>query len=170
MRGDAGDTIGAAIVSGETGKYPSGLRGANDNGAPVEERTITLRRTLPKSGVTIKVKVAVADFIGVAVSTTINDDGMLFSAVDLVHSDPDLNYRVFEEEGNNTVVAEWQNWGRQLGLPLYIRAGNGNLIAYSQQVGGVLIGDTSMRRKLGPEAGRRPRFLNRRQLGIVVSN
>lgn len=170
MRGEASGTPGAAIVSGEMGNYPSALRGVNDNGTPIEERTITLRRTLPKSGVTIKVKVAVAEFVGVAVSTTINDEGLLFSAVDLVHSDPDLNYRVFEEVGNNTVVAEWQNWGRKLGLPLYIRAGNGNLIAYSQQVGGVLIGDTSMRRKLGPEASRRPRFLNRRQLGIVVSN
>lgn len=170
MSGDTPGKTGVVILAGKAGEYPLLPPPANDNGADVEVKTVTVRRTLQKSGVTVKIKVPVSEFIGVAVSTTINEEGVLFSAIDLVHPDPVLTYRVFEEEGNNTVVAEWQNWGRQLALPLYIRGGNGDLIAYSQHVGGVLQGDTSMRRKLASEASRRSRFLTRRDLGIVVSN
>ncbi|HUV31986.1 MAG TPA: DUF6101 family protein [Devosiaceae bacterium] len=173
MRGDATGTAGVEILSGRAGTCLPRLRAANENdgdGAGSETRTVTIRRTLKLSGVTVKLKVPVDDFVGVAVSTTINEEGVLRSAIELIHPDCELNYRVFEEEGNNTVVAEWQNWGRQLDLPLYIRGGNGDLIAYSQQVGGVLFGETAMRRRLSSDADRRPRFLNRRELGIVVSN
>jgi hypothetical protein len=138
---------------------------ANDNGPKEPVKTVTVRKTLEKSGVAIKIKVPVDEFIGVAVSTTISDDGVLSSAIELVHGDPELNYRVFEEIGNANVVAEWQNWGRKLRLPLFIKAGDGNLLPYSQQVDGVALGMSTSRRKLAAEAGRRPRFLNRRKPG-----
>jgi hypothetical protein len=138
---------------------------ANDNGPREPVKTVTVRRKLEKSGVAIKVKVPVDEFVGVAVSTTISEEGILSSAIELVHGDPDLNYRVFEEEGNANVVAEWQNWGKKLRLPLYIKAGDGQLMPYSQQVDGLNLGQTSGRRKLAAEAGRRPRFLNRRKPG-----
>jgi hypothetical protein len=138
---------------------------ANDNGPKEPVKTVTIRRTLEKSGVAIKIKVPVDEFIGVAVSTTISEEGVLSSAIELVHGDPDLNYRVFEEIGNGNVVAEWQNWGRKLRLPLFIKAGDGNLLPYSQQVDGVALGNQTARRKLIAESNRRPRFLNRRKPG-----
>jgi hypothetical protein len=138
---------------------------ANDNGPKDPVKTVTVRKTLELSGVAIKIKVPVDEFIGVAVSTSITDQGVLSSAIELVHGDPDLNYRVFEEIGNATVVAEWQNWGRKLRLPLYIKAGDGNLLPYSQQVDGVALGISHERRRLAAEAARRPRFLNRRKPG-----
>jgi hypothetical protein len=138
---------------------------ANDNGPKDPVKTVTVRKMLEKSGVAIKIKVPVDEFVGVAVSTSISEDGVLSSAIFLVHGDPDLNYRVFEEIGNANVVAEWQNWGRKLRLPLFIKAGDGNLLPYSQQVDGVALGASSSRRKLAAEAGRRPRFLNRRKPG-----
>ena len=138
---------------------------ANDNGPKDPVKTVTVRKTLEKSGVAIKVKVPVDEFIGVAVSTSITEEGVLSSAIELVHGDPELNYRVFEEVGNANVVAEWQNWGKKLRLPLFIKAGDGNLLPYSQQVDGVALGVASGRRKLAAEAGRRPRFLNRRKPG-----
>ncbi|MCB9993271.1 MAG: hypothetical protein H6873_06405 [Hyphomicrobiaceae bacterium] len=145
------------------------LKGANDNGAGArsadEVRTVTMRRTLEKSGVEVKVKVPVTEFTGVAVSTRISEEGVLTSAIHLIHPDADFNYLVFEETGNDNVVAEWQNWGRKLRLPLFIRAGDGQLMPYSQQVDGVLLGETRARRKTQTEANRRPRFLNRRNLG-----
>jgi hypothetical protein len=140
---------------------------ANDNGPKDPVKTVTVRRTLEKSGVAIKVKVPVTEFIGVAVSTSISEEGVLSSAIELVHGDPDLNYRVFEEAGNANVVAEWQNWGKKLRLPLYIKAGDGNLLPYSQTVDGVHLGQNNGRRKLVAEAARRPHFLNRRQPGDV---
>jgi hypothetical protein len=142
---------------------------ANDNGPRDPVKTVTLRRQLEKSGVSIKIKVPVDEFIGVAVFTHITEDGVLSSAIELVHGDPDLNYRVFEEIGNSDVVAEWQNWGRKLRLPLYIKAGDGSLLPYSQQVDGLALGNSHRRRKLAAEAGRRPRFLNRRKPGESIS-
>ncbi len=138
---------------------------ANDNGRKEPVKTVTVRRTLEKSGVAIKIKVPVCEFVGVAVSTTISEDGVLSSAIELVHGDPELNYRVFEEVGNANVVAEWQNWGKKLRLPLFIKAGDGNLLPYSQQVDGVALGVNNGRRKLVAEATRRPHFLHRREPG-----
>lgn len=145
------------------------LGAANDNGPREAVKTVTVRKTLQQSGVAIKIKVPVDEFVGVAVSTTISDEGVLKSAIELVHGDPDLNYQVFEELGNGNVVAEWQNWGKKLRLPLFIKAGDGSLLPYSQQVDGVLLGKASRRRKLSAETGRRARFLNRRKPGAGES-
>ena len=145
----------------------SGFGAANDNGPKEPIKTVTLRRTLEKSGVAIKIKVPVDEYVGVAVATRISDEGVLTSTIELVHGDPDLNYKVFEEIGNSNVVAEWQNWGRKLRLPLYIKAGDGSLLPYSQQVDGLALGASTTRRKLAAEAGRRPRFLNRRKPGMT---
>lgn len=138
---------------------------ANDNGPKEPVKTVTVRRQLEKSGVAIKIKVPVTEFVGVAVSTRISEEGALTSAIELVHGDPDLNYKVFEEAGNANVVAEWQNWGKKLRLPLYIKAGDGSLMPYSQQVSGVALGQNITRRKLAHDSQRRPRFLNRRHPG-----
>src|SRR5579872_6654849 len=99
---------------GQDAFAPKPFGAANDDGPREPVKTVTVRRTLEKSGVSIKIKVPVDEFIGVAVSTRISEEGVLTSAIELVHGDPDLNYRVFEEIGNANVVAEWQNWGRKL--------------------------------------------------------
>ena len=139
---------------------------ANDNGPREPVKTVTVRRKLEKSGVAIKIKVPVNEFVGVAVATAISEEGVLRSSIELVHGDPELNYQVFEEVGNANVVAEWQNWGRKLRLPLFIKAGDGSLLPYSQQVDGVALGMAHDRRRLAAEAARRPRFLNRRKPGL----
>ena len=143
------------------------LKAANDDLAihQAEEpvKTITLRKKLDKAGCVITVKVPVSEYIGVAVNTQISEEGVLTSAIELVHADADFNYQVFEETGNANVIAEWQNWGRQLRLPLFIRSGDGELVAYGQQVDGVVLGETSARRKTAGQANRRPHFLNRRK-------
>ena len=142
---------------------------ANDDLPPEPVKTVTVRRTLEKSGVSIKIKVPVDEFIGVGVATRISEEGVLTSSISLVHSDPDLNYQVFEEVGNTSVVAEWQNWGKKLRLPLFIIAGDGSLLPYSQQVDGVMLGHATARRKLAADASRRARFLNRRKPGDTAN-
>ena len=154
----ATDVVGTAFVGKAFGP-------ANDNGPKDPVKTVTVRKMLEKSGVAIKIKVPVDEFVGVAVSTRISEEGVLSSAIELVHGDPELNYQVFEEVGNGNVVAEWQNWGKKLRLPLYIKAGDGSMLPYSQQVSGVALGSNVDRRKLAHDAERRPRFLNRRQPG-----
>ncbi|WP_152565832.1 DUF6101 family protein [Devosia riboflavina] len=143
---------------------------ANDNGPRDPVKTVTVRKQLEQSGVAIKIKVPVTEFIGVAVATRISEEGVLTSAIELVHPDGELTYKVFEEEGNQNVVAEWQNWGKKLRLPLFIKAGDGSYLPYSQQVDGVMVGQTAPRRKLAADAARRPRFLNRRKPGEAEVN
>jgi hypothetical protein len=143
---------------------------ANDNGPRDPVKTVTVRKQLEKSGVAIKIKVPVTEYVGVAVATSITEEGVLSSSIELVHGDPDLNYKVFEEVGNANVVAEWQNWGKKLRLPLFIKAGDGSMLPYTQQVDGVMLGANTGRRKLMAEAGRRPRFLNRRQPGQTLQD
>jgi hypothetical protein len=164
------------VLFGERGAHASAAEltkkhfgAANDNGPKDPVKTVTLRKHLEKSGVSVKIKVPVDEFIGVAVSTSITEEGVLSSAIELVHGDPDLNYRVFEEIGNSNIVAEWQHWGKKLRLPLYIKAGDGSLLPYSQQVDGLALGHAHGRRRLAAEAGRRPRFLNRRKPGESLS-
>jgi len=140
---------------------------ANDNGPRDPVKTVTVRKQLEQSGVAIKIKVPVTEFIGVAVATKISEDGVLTSMIELVHPDGELSYKVFEEDGNHNVVAEWQNWGKKLRLPLFIKAGDGSYLPYSQQVDGLMVGEMAPRRKLAADAARRPRFLNRRKPGEV---
>lgn len=158
---------GAAVVLAFANPEVASRRfiAANDNGPREPVKTVTVRKTLEKSGVAIKVKVPVDEFIGVAVATAISEEGVLRSTIELVHSDAELNYRVFEEIGNLNVVAEWQNWGKKLRLPLLIKAGDGNYLPYSQQVDGVMVGARSARRRFAADSNRRPRFLNRRKPG-----
>ena len=155
------------LAFGRPGVIDRRFVAANDNGPKEPVKTVTVRKQLEQSGLVIKIKVPVHEFIGVAVATSISAEGALTSAIELVHTDQELNYRVFEEEGNINVVAEWQNWGRKLRLPLYIRAGDGSLLPYSQQVDGLTLGGETARRKLAAEANRRPRFLNRRKPGTT---
>lgn len=143
---------------------------ANDNGPRDPVKTVTVRKQLEQSGVAIKIKIPVTEFIGVAVATRISEDGVLTSLIELIHPDSELNYKVFEEEGNHNVVAEWQNWGKKLRLPLFIKAGDGAYMPYTQQVDGVMVGEVAHRRKLAAEAARRPRFLSRRKPGQAETN
>lgn len=158
---------GSPIVLLQGAAYPGGktCTPANDNRVAAEVMTVTVRRTLDKSGFTVKIKVPVSEYTGVAVSTRISEDGELMSAIELVHPDADFNYRVYEEAGNTNVVAEWQNWGKKLRLPLYIRSGDGQLIPYSQQIDGVMVGNQTGRRMLATDAERRTRFARRRKPG-----
>lgn len=165
-----GATMGSMPVALYCGAaYPRDLvlKPANDNGSGRETMTVTVRRKLDKSGFTVKIKVPVAEYIGVAVGTRISEEGALTSTIELVHPNDDFNYQVFSEQGNANVVAEWQNWGKKLRLPLYIRAGDGSLVAYSQQVDGVMVGHQTGRRMLATDAERRTRFARRRKPGEI---
>lgn len=158
------------LAFGRPGVIDRRFVAANDNGPKEPVKTVTVRKQLEQSGLVIKIKVPVHEFIGVAVATSISAEGALTSAIELVHADEELNYRVFEEAGNQNVVAEWQNWGRKLRLPLFIKAGDGTYLPYSQQVDGVMLGQAVARRRLAADAARRPRFLNRRKPGQNEAN
>ena len=74
---------------------------------------------------------------------------------------------VVEDLGDGEdVAADWQAWGRALGLPLLIVDGDGTVRAPLDQLGPLVVGQASSRRAPSALKGRRPRFLKRRKTGF----
>jgi hypothetical protein len=88
-------------------------------------------------------------------------------AVVLEHGDPALSLPLFSSSATDDVVAEWQSWGRVLGLPLLVADSDGSLREPFARLGAVLItaAPTWRRRRRSAIARRRPRLLRRRQTG-----
>lgn len=138
----------SCVYEGDVARICVGAVIANDNSDPrgaqhwaaQREETVTVRTVLEKSNVQVCIKVPVVSYRGVVIATHVSNEGELNSYIELIHEDERLNYRLFSEKGNTHCVAEWQHWGKRLGLPLLIKAGNKDLIAYSQKVDGVILG------------------------------
>ncbi len=87
-------------------------------------------------------------------------------AVVLEHADPALSLPLFSSPETSDIVAEWQSWGRVLGLPLLVTEGDGSLREPFARLGAVRIeAPTWRRRRRSAIARRRPSRLLRRQAG-----
>ena len=87
-------------------------------------------------------------------------------AVVLEHSDPALSLPLFASPDREEIVAEWQSWGRVLGLPLLVAETDGSLRPPFAMLGAVRIEKpTWRRRRRSAIARRRPSRLMRRRLG-----
>jgi hypothetical protein len=89
----------------------------------------------------------------------------------LEHGDPALSLPLFAATGSDDVLAEWQSWGRVLGLPLLVVEGDGSLREPFARLGAVRIGPpASRRRRRTAIARRRPvRLLRRRPFAISAT-
>jgi hypothetical protein len=87
-------------------------------------------------------------------------------AVMLEHSDPALSLPLFSAPETDDIVAEWQSWGRVLGLPLLIAEGDGKLREPFARLGAIRVeAPTWRRRRRSAIARRRPSRLLRRRPG-----
>ncbi len=87
-------------------------------------------------------------------------------AVVLEHSDPALSLPLFSSPEHDEIVAEWQSWGRVLGLPLLVAEIDGSLREPFATLGAVRIEQpTWRRRRRSAIARRRPSRLMRRRPG-----
>jgi hypothetical protein len=142
---------------------------AGDAGADQGLRTVELGRERVVlyrvvSGIRMAVNVLIASFRGVAVR--ILPDGV---CVSLEHRDPALSVPLFRAADNTDVVAEWQLWGRVLGLPLLVVDPSGALREPFRRIGAVRISaSTPRRRRHNAVRTRRPSFLMRRRCGVVA--
>lgn len=137
---------------------------ANDNSTVVvKQKTVSVQRTLDKSGLSVTVQVPVGEFHGIVVATRISEEGVLTSELELVHEDEALSHKIYSEDGNATIVAEWQARANEYGLPMFIRAGSGDLVPFTQKVEGIAGAVSTPRRKLAAQANRRPRFNHKRK-------
>ncbi len=78
--------------------------------------------------------------------------------------DPALSLPLFASPECDDIVAEWQSWGRVLGLPLLVAEGDGSLREPFARLGAVRIEAPTWRRRRRTTIGRRrsARHLRRR--------
>jgi hypothetical protein len=88
-------------------------------------------------------------------------------AVVLEHGDPALSLPLFSSSASEDIVAEWQSWGRVLGLPLLVAEHDGSLREPFARLGAVRIeAPTWRRRRRSAIARRRPTIFLRRRAGV----
>jgi hypothetical protein len=125
---------------------------------------VVLRRAL--SGMRMAVNLPVAAYRGIAIrlDATIQTPPMV--CVTLEHADASLSLPLFASTNNDDIVAEWQIWGRVLGLPLLIADTDGTIQEAFARIGQLRIAaPTWRRRRRSAIARRRSSRLLRRRVG-----
>jgi hypothetical protein len=147
---------------------------AADDAADGRRRVVDLHRervVLRRSvrGMRMALNMPVAAFRGVAIrlsGATAENSTPTSIAVVLEHQDPALSLALFSSPEADDIVAEWQSWGRVLGLPLLVAEGDGNLREPFARLGALRIEAPSFRRRRRTAiARRRPSRLLRRRPG-----
>ena len=143
---------------------------AADQGADAQLRVVDLHRervVLRRSvrGMRMALNLPVVGFRGVAIRL-IGDPAQMPSAIAVVleHGDPALSLPLFTANESDDVVAEWQAWGRVLGLPLLVAEADGSLREPFTRLGALRVeAPIARRRRRGAIARRRPARLLRRK-------
>jgi hypothetical protein len=126
---------------------------------------VVVRRCV--GGMRMALNLPVAAFRGVAIRLNGNANEPP-TAIDVVleHGDPALSLPLFSSNASDDIVAEWQSWGRVLGLPLLVAERDGSLREPFARIGALRIeAPTWRRRRHSAVARRRPVLLLRRRLG-----
>ena len=86
----------------------------------------------------------------------------------LEHRDPQLSLTLYRAADSADVVAEWQSWGRTLGLRLLVRDSDGALREPFTRLGEVRVGaPVARRRRRSTLKNRRPSLPLRRRPGTM---
>jgi hypothetical protein len=115
---------------------------------------VVLRRSV--RGIRMALNMPVAAFRGVAIRL-IGEAGKAPSAivVTLEHNDPALSLPLFAAPEGDDIVAEWQSWGRVLGLPLLVAGADGSLREPFARLGALRVEAPSLRRRRRTAVARR---------------
>jgi hypothetical protein len=115
---------------------------------------VVLRRSV--RGMRMALNMPVAAFRGVAIRLTGEADAPPSEiAVVLEHDDPSLSLPLFACAECDDIVAEWQAWGRVLGLPLLVAERDGSLREPFARLGAVRVEAPAWRRRRRTTIGRR---------------
>jgi hypothetical protein len=129
---------------------------------------VVVRRAV--RGMRMALNLPVVAFRGVAIrlNDTTSEPSRAVTVV-LEHGDPALSLPLYSSAGGDDVVAEWQCWGRVLGLPLLVAEGDGRLREPFARVGALRVETpTWRRRRRSAVARRRPTILLRRRPGRLA--
>jgi hypothetical protein len=145
---------------------------ASDAGADGRVRQVELHRERvilrrAVAGMRMAVSLRVADFLGVAIRVVPPDTGSDGAvAIVLAHRDQALAVPLYVASDASDVLAEWQLWGRVLGLPLLVADGDGSLRDPFPRLGALRVAPPALRRhRRGALKRRRPSILMRRKPG-----
>jgi Family of unknown function (DUF6101) len=130
----------------------------------IHRERVIVRRSV--GGMRMALNLPVATFRGVAIRLNGYADEPP-TAIDVVleHGDPALSLPLFSSDASDDIVAEWQSWGRVLGLPLLVAERDGSLREPFARIGALRIeAPTWRRRRRSAVARRRPLLLLRRRL------
>jgi Family of unknown function (DUF6101) len=129
----------------------------------LHSRRVVVRRCV--RGMLMAISLPVAAFRGVSIRLHGKDDERSTAiAVVLEHRDPALSLPLMAASEDHEIVADWQSWGRVLGLPLLIGEHDGTLREPFARIGALRIDEpTWRRRRRSAIARRRPRLLFRRR-------
>jgi hypothetical protein len=127
---------------------------------------VVVRRSV--RGMRMALNLPLSAFRGVAIRLTGKlDEPPTAIAVVLEHRDPALSLPLFSAGESDEIVAEWQSWGRVLGLPLLVAEHDGSLREPFARIGALRIeAPTWRRRRRTAIARRRPSMLLRRRAGV----
>jgi hypothetical protein len=114
---------------------------------------VVLRRAL--AGMRMAVNLPVAAYRGVAIRLDSTRQTPPFVAVTLEHADAALSLPLFASTDTDDIVAEWQIWGRVLGLPLLIGETDGTIREAFARIGALRIAQPTWRRRRRSAIARR---------------
>ncbi len=129
---------------------------------------VTVKR--PLGGIDATLTCPIRAFRGVAVKMTVDAaTDRLRTEIELMHPDSAMSLPLASVEDlgdGEDVAADWQAWGKALGLPLLIVEADGAIREAMPRLGGLDVQAPRARRMASPLKRRRPRFLKRRKIGV----
>ncbi len=147
---------------------------ASDKAADERIRSIELTRervVLHRAirGIKMAVHLPMTAYLGVAIRLEPPaDDAPGAITIVLEHRDPALSIELYRAADGSEIAAEWQLWGRVLGVPLLVAEADGRLREPFERLGTIEVADpVARRRRHSVLDDRRPSVLLRRQPGAV---
>jgi len=152
----------------DTGVDPRTGRPMGEAAVILDGTMVQVCRRLP-SGIPMAMRLPMAAFEGVAVR--MSDDpsdpgGEGLVILELLHRDPHLSLPLSVARDLDDVVADWKAWARVLMLPKLLVETDGSWRSLETRLGAVEVAPVKPRRRRSILAGRRPRFLTRRKVGV----
>jgi hypothetical protein len=131
---------------------------------------VVFRRSV--RGMRMTLSLPVTAFRGIVIRLLLEEPDKVPSliAVVLEHGDPALSLPLFSSTASDDILAEWQSWGRVLGLPLLVAEADGSLREPFARLGALRVEPPALRRRRrNAIARRRPLRLLRRRAGIPAA-
>ena len=124
-------------------------------------------------GMRMILSVPVTAFRGIAIRLRLDEPNSVPSSIAVVleHGDPALSLPLFSSAVSDDILAEWQCWGRVLGLPLLVAEADGSLREPFARLGALRVEPpAARRRRRSAIARRRPfRLLRRRASALPAA-